>query len=332
MGLRLTAAVLVALALGGCGGSGSSSAVDPGRQASANALQETYNHVVSTVSPSVVQIETDRGLGSGIVFDDKGDIVTNAHVVGDSPRFRITLASGRRVSASLVGRWPPDDLAVVRAEAGDLRPATFADSGKLEVGDIVMAVGNPLGLRSSVTQGIVSSLGRTVSEGSNGVALRSAIQTSAAINPGNSGGALVDLQSHVVGIPTLAATDPELGGAQAPGIGFAIPSNTIKTIARQLIDDGRVTHSGRAELGVNVATVTGGGVAVIDVTSGGPADRAGLSRGDIIVSLDGRPTPSVSALVSVLAALKPGQRVAVTVRGADGKRRERQVTLTQLAE
>src|SRR6058998_762312 len=125
------------------------------------------------------------------------------------------------------------------------KPAAFADSSKVRVGEFALAIGNPLGLRSSVTEGIVSSLGRTVSEG-NGVALSSAIQTSAAINPGNSGGALVDLHARVIGIPTLAALDPELGGSQAPGIGFPIPSNTVKKIADQLIANGRVVRSGRA--------------------------------------------------------------------------------------
>jgi S1-C subfamily serine protease len=234
------------------------------------------------------------------------------------------------VDADLVGRWAPGDLAVIRARSGDLKPATFADSGKLAVGDIVMAVGNPLGLRSSVTQGIVSSLGRTVSEGDNGVTLPSAIQTSAAINPGNSGGALVDLQGQVVGIPTLAAIDPELGGSAAPGIGFAIPSDTVTSIAKQLIDHGKVTQSGRAALGIDAATVVGGGVAVVSTQPGGAAARAGLQRGDIIVSLDGKPTPTVSALTSVLAGLKPGQQVALSVRRPDGAERKVQVKLGQL--
>jgi S1-C subfamily serine protease len=326
-----TSAALVTACGGGSSSSGDAAASSPSSGAPAVALERAYRRVVRDVSPSVVQITTSEGLGSGIVFDDKRDIVTNAHVVGDSKRFTVTLASGRQVRARLVGRWAPGDLAVVRAESGDVHPATFADSSKLAVGDIVLAVGNPLGLRSSVTQGIVSSLGRTVGEGSSGVTLPAAIQTSASINPGNSGGALVDLQGRVVGIPTLAATDPELGGSQAPGIGFAIPSSTVTRIARQLIGGGRVTQSGRAQLGVRVATVVGGGVAVVGVTPGGPADQAGLGRGDVIVSLDGKRTPDVSALSSVLADLKPGQEVSVTVRGGDGRTRRRQGTLAELS-
>jgi putative serine protease PepD len=333
MRLRLLAATaLAAVALTACGGSDHkpSAAQTTNAGSSGVALQTAFRRVVADVSPSVVQVQTSEGLGSGIVFDDKRDIVTNAHVVGSADTFKVTLASGRQVAADLVGRWVPGDLAVIRAHSGDLKPATFADSGKLVVGDIVMAVGNPLGLRSSVTQGIVSSLGRTVPEGSNGVTLPSAIQTSAAINPGNSGGALVDLQGRVVGIPTLAALDPELGGSAAPGIGFAIPSNTVTSIAEQLIADGKVTESGRAALGVNAATVVGGGVAVVSTDPGGAAAKAGLQRGDIIVAVAGRPTPNVSALTSVLAGLKPGRQVSVKVHRADGGTHEVKVTLGQL--
>jgi putative serine protease PepD len=331
----IAACALAALCLASCGGGhhqqAAASTTSPASD-SGVALQAAFTRVVRDVSPSVVQVETSEGLGSGIVFDDRRDIVTNAHVVGSSSRFRVTLSSGKQVGAKLVGRWAPGDLAVIRAESGDLTPARFGDSGKLAVGDIVMAMGNPLGLRSSVTQGIVSSLGRTVGEGSNGVTLPAAIQTSAAINPGNSGGALVDLAGEVVGIPTLAALDPELGGSAAPGIGFAIPSNTVTSIAHQLIANGKVTRSGRAGLGVSVATVTGGGVLIVGVTSGGPADKAGLERGQLIVSVAGRPTPDVSALTSILAGLRPGKQVAVGVRDESGRTRKVQVTLGQLGD
>ncbi|MFL5724474.1 MAG: S1C family serine protease, partial [Chloroflexota bacterium] len=165
--------------------------------------------VVDRVSPSVVVIETTGGLGSGIVFDSDGDITTNAHVVGDATTFRVTLADGRQFPGKLVGTFPANDLAVIKFSAPNLQPATFADSSKLEVGQIVMAVGNPLGLQSSVTQGIISAVGRDVAE-PGGATLPGTIQTSAAINPGNSGGALVDINGDVVGIPTLAAVDQEL--------------------------------------------------------------------------------------------------------------------------
>ena len=196
-------------------------------------LQQQFVRVVKTVSPSVVQIRTPQDLGSGIVFDSRGDVVTNAHVVGNAKRFVVTLASGDSHPATAVGRDVANDLAVIRITGARPRPATFADSSGVKVGDIALALGNPLGLRSSVTEGIVSAVGRSVPEG-DGVTLASAIQTSAAINPGNSGGALVDLSGRVIGIPTLAALDPQMGGGEAPGIGFAIDSNTVRRVAAAL--------------------------------------------------------------------------------------------------
>ena len=272
-------------------------------------FQDQLIRVVDAISPAVVQIQTADGLGSGVVYDGKGDIVTNAHVVGNFKTFKITLANGT-FDGTLVGTFPADDLAVVHVKGATPHPATFADSSKLEVGEFALAIGNPLGLRSSVTEGIVSSLGRTVSEG-NGAVISSAIQTSAAINPGNSGGALVDLHGQVIGIPTLAALDPQLGGAQAPGIGFAIPSNVARRIADQLIANGRVVRSGRAYLGVRVATIVGGGVLVSAIVARGPAAKAGIKQGDIILAIDGKPTPTADVLVSVLANLHPGQKVPV---------------------
>src|SRR3954452_3548891 len=205
------------------------------------ALQNAFVSVFRKVSPSVVQIETSEGLGSGIVFDTKGDIVTNYHVVGSATTFRVTNSKGKQFKGSLVGTFPADDLAVIKVSGANLTPAKFADSSKLRVGDIAMAIGNPLGLSSSVAEGLVSALARQEPEG-NGVVLQNAIQTSAAINPGNSGGALVNIGGSVIGIPTLAAADPQLGGA-ASGIGFAIPSNTVKSIATQLVQHGHVINS-----------------------------------------------------------------------------------------
>jgi putative serine protease PepD len=237
-----TAIAVAALAVGGaallaaCGGN---AGADAQRSApisvtpAFSVLQQQFVRVVDAVSPEVVEVQTPVGLGSGVVFDGRGDVVTNAHVVAGAHRFTVRLAGGEKHPATLVGSDPAHDLAVVRLARARPAPATFADSG-LRVGDLVLAIGNPLGLRSSVTQGIVSSLGRTVAEG-NGVTLAPVIQTSAAINPGNSGGALADLAGRVVGIPTLAALDPEFADAPAPGIGFAIPSSTVEQIAARLI-------------------------------------------------------------------------------------------------
>jgi len=226
---RLIPIVLMLLLLptvAACGGRGNTAA--------SGDLQEQLTRVVKTVSPQVVQIQSSIGLGSGVVFDDRGDIVTNAHVVHGSGPFVVTLRAGDRHTATLVGADVSHDLAVVRISGATPPPASFRASPTAQVGDLVLAIGNPLGLRSSVTQGIVSSIRESVPEG-NGVALSPAIQTSAAINPGNSGGALADLSGRVIGIPTLAALDPGMGGAQAPGIGFAIPAATVEQVARRLI-------------------------------------------------------------------------------------------------
>jgi S1-C subfamily serine protease len=305
----------------------------------AGSLQAQYESVIGRVLPSIVEITTKVGLGSGIVYDTAGDIVTNDHVVGDAKTFQVRFSdSASPVKATLVGTFPPDDLAVIKVSgAAHLNPATFADSSKVKVGEIVLAMGNPLGLASSVTDGIVSAVGRTLTEptspDSPGATLPDSIQTSAAINPGNSGGALVDLRGEVIGIPTLAATSQQEGGA-APGIGFAIPSNTVHAIASQLVKSGRVTRSGRAALGVGVATVTGpsgtgAGAGVETVVPGGPADDAGIRPGDVIVKLGKTRVTSTQVLSALLAGMKVGQHVSVTIVRS-GATHTVQVTLGQL--
>jgi S1-C subfamily serine protease len=278
----------------------------------ATSLQNAYSAVYKNVSPSVVQIQTSEGLGSGIVFDNTGDIVTNAHVVGTAKTFTVTTSMGKRLTGKLVGVFAPDDLAVIKVNGAGLKPAVFANSDKLAIGDIAMAIGNPLGLSSSFTEGIVSALNRSEPEG-NGVVLPSAIQTSAPINPGNSGGALTDISGAVIGIPTLAAADPQLGGAAA-GIGFAIPSNVVVNIANQLVKTGKVTNSNRAYLGVEIAdTPEATGVVLSKVLPGTASAKAGLVAGDRITSLNGTKTPTSTELSTALAGLKPGQTVKVTV-------------------
>jgi putative serine protease PepD len=330
--LAVVAVVALALALAGCstttaGSSATATGLDV--KPSAVALQEQFVQVVKQVGPSVVLIQTSQGLGSGVVYDANGNLVTNAHVVEGADSFQVTLANGRQYRARLVGSFAADDLAVLHIDAGGLRPAGFADSSRLQVGDVALAIGNPLGLRSSVTEGIVSALGRTVSE-DNEVALPNVIQTSAAINPGNSGGALVDLQGQVIGIPTLAATDPQLGGGAAAGIGFAIPSDTVREIAAQLIGQGKVTNSHRAYLGVEVAATTSGGLLITRVQAGGPAAKAGLRAGELITAVDGTATPDPATLADVLAGLDPGQTVRVEVARPGGRGRTVRVTLGQL--
>ncbi|MFF4485612.1 S1C family serine protease [Streptomyces sp. NPDC001544] len=337
---------LLALALCTVLGSGCSS-LEPsaGKEEAAAAvagpgadLQSAYLRVIKDVLPSVVQIRASGSLGSGVVYDGDGHIVTNAHVVGDDKTFRVTTANSQDpLTASLVYSYPEQDLAVIKLDGvpGGLKAARFGDSEKVQVGQIVLAMGSPLGLSSSVTQGIVSATGRTVSEGSDGggtgATIGNMVQTSAAINPGNSGGALVDLSGQVIGIPTLAAADPDLGGSAAAGIGFAIPASMVRTVADQIVRNGRVTDSGRAALGVTGRTVLDSsfrpaGVAVVEVRGGSAADRAGIRPGDVITRLGDTDITTITSLSEALAADRPGQRMPVAfVR--DGGRRTVYVTL-----
>ncbi|MFL6053217.1 MAG: S1C family serine protease [Actinoallomurus sp.] len=344
---RRGATLITALALvTGCGGgadkTNTAATSPPGAPRAQDVgprLEQDYERVVKAVLPSVVQIDTDAGLGSGVVYDNRGDIVTNSHVVAGANRLTVTTATGKKaIPATLVGEYAPDDLAVVRVNGASLRPARFGDSSRLTVGKIVLAMGNPLGLSGSVTSGIVSALGRTVSSAREGAfpgaTIAGAVQTSAPINPGNSGGALVTLENEVIGIPALAASDPQIGGAAA-GIGFAIPSNTVKLIVDQLIKSGRVTNSGRAALGVtvrDVADLSGNvvGVGVVTVTKDGPAERAGIRPNDIIVSVGGTKTPNTSDVTDVIAGLKPGETVPVVVQHPDGSRSTVKITLGEL--
>jgi S1-C subfamily serine protease len=306
----------------------------------AAALESTYERVIAEVLPSIVQITTDTGLGSGIVYDTGGHIITNAHVVGKSRSFQVTPATGGSPrDAKLVRSFPTGDLAVIKVDnPSKLVPATFGDSGKLRVGQMVLAMGNPLGLSGSVTSGIVSALGRTVSEpaeaGTSAATIVNAIQTSAPINPGNSGGALVNLSGEVIGIPTLVAADPNMNGP-ATGIGFAIPSNTATDITRQIITQGKVTNTRRAALGITAGVVVGSdgqpaGVNVIRVAPGGGAAKAGIKPGDVILSVNGQPTLTTSDLSEVLAPLRPGGKVKVQIMRESGDTTTVIVTLSEL--
>jgi putative serine protease PepD len=305
----------VTAAVAGCSSGSSTVTVD------ASGLQAQYENVVAQVLPSVVQIFTSDATGSGVVYDGNGDIITNAHVVGSASTVKVVPATGGdTVTARVVGTYPDGDLAVIKVEQGadKLKVASFGDSDTVRAGQIVLAMGNPLGLTGSVSEGIVSALGRTVSaqdaSGGGTATITDTIQTSAAINGGNSGGALVALNGRVIGIPTAAARDPEAGAA--PGIGFAIPSDTAVSIAKQLISSGKVTNSGRASLGIEATTVAtadgqAAGVGIVNATSGGAASKAGLKQGDVIIGVAGYQTPSVAVLNNVLLGLKPGQQTQV---------------------
>ncbi|MBM7438516.1 S1C family serine protease [Streptomyces sp. HB132] len=340
----LAAACALALA-GGCAGPGPAPSAAPGRQAvvsrAAGDLEDQYQTVIRAVLPTVVQIAAGDGLGSGVVYDGEGHIVTNAHVVGGEKAFDVTVATGEKVlKASLVSSYPEQDLAVIKLDdvPEGLRAAEFGDTDEVEVGQIVLAMGSPLGLSSSVTQGIVSAVGRTVSEsrsgGGTGATLADMVQTSAAINPGNSGGALVNLDGEVIGIPTLAATDPQVGDSAAPGIGFAIPVSMVRTVADQIIESGKVTDSGRAALNITGRTVVDddyrpAGVAIVSVEKNGAAAKAGLRVGDIITRIGDARVTTITSLSEALAADDPGRKVTVRYTRGDAEKTAR-VTLGEI--
>lgn len=294
-----------------------------------NNEQAVREAVIAKVRPAVVEVNvtTQQGgaIGSGVIIDGRGYIVTNNHVVNGAQSMTVTLYDGTNLQAQLVGTDPADDLAVVKITppSKGLTVATIGDSSKLQVGQDVMAIGNPLGITQTVTNGIISALGRNVSEGQGGATIPNAIQTDAAINPGNSGGALVDMQGNLVGIPTLTAIDPEFN-TPANGVGFAIPSNRVATIVPQIISSGSVTHTGRAALGVSVASVDANlaaqdnlsvnhGAYVASVVQNGAAASAGIQTGDVIVQINNSPVTDTQSLGEALASHNPGDTVAVHI-------------------
>ena len=258
------------------------------------------------------QKKKEYALGSGVIISKNGYIVTNYHVVSGATKIIVKTLDGKEYKAKLIGTDPKTDLAVLKINAKNLKPITFADSDKLEVGDIVLAIGNPFGLRETVTQGIVSGLNRT-SIGLNDY--EDFIQTDAAINPGNSGGALVDLKGRLVGINSAILT--ESGGNN--GIGFAIPSNMVKFVVTSLITKGKVV---RGYLGVMISNIDASkaklygidhGVLINKVEPHTAASKAGLKPGDIIVAVDGEKVDNAGELRDKIAFKGAGAEVSLTI-------------------
>lgn len=300
-----------------------------------------WTAVAKEVSDSVVAIDVatsdGEAKGSGVVISDKGYIATNNHVISGAQQIQVTLASGAVYSAKVVGTDTTTDLAVIKLDnpPSDLKVAEFADSDNLAVGEAVMAIGNPLGYDDTATTGIVSALNRpvTVTDDDNNAIVTNAVQIDAAINPGNSGGPTFNAAGQVIGInSSIASTASSSGTAGSIGIGFAIPSNLVKRVANEIIDNGSVKH---VVLGITIKSssveadgVTRGCAQVQAVTDGGPASKAGVKAGDSIVAFNGKAVNNNYSLLGYVRASAMGDKVKLTVvRG--GNTMDLEVTLDQ---
>lgn len=347
------AVALSATAFAGCGSSqapsksSASSSTQQTQQANLDNLSDARNtptvRAAAAVGPSVVGITNkavardffnnpveSQGVGSGVIFKNEGGksyIVTNNHVVDGANELIVSLADGRSLPGKLVGADALTDLAVVEVDDGSLPTADFGDSDATVVGESVIAIGNPMGLefQGSVTSGVVSALNRTLGDGDARIKL---LQTDAAINPGNSGGALVNADGEVIGINSV-----KLAANGVEGMGFAIPSNTVQSVIKELMDKGYVA---RPYLGVSVfdpetaarygySLAIDKGVYVFKLVLGGPSDKAGLQRGDIILKADGDEVNSIGDLRAKVSAHKVGDTITLTI---DRNNHERTVDVT----
>ncbi|WP_137723496.1 S1C family serine protease [Prescottella subtropica] len=338
----VTGAIALALVSGGIGGvvgslatsngGGTTSvtnALDAPKPSTSNvsaAPAGSIEAVAQKVVPSVVQIQVSgargQGEGSGVILSSDGLIMTNNHVVsggGPDGKLMVAFADGSTAPATLVGADPTSDIAVIKVDGkSGLTPIELGNSDDVQVGQQVVAIGSPLGLAGTVTSGIISALDRPVStsgEEGNQNTVIDALQTDAAINPGNSGGALVDMDGKLIGINTAIATAGGQGGSI--GLGFAIPVDQARRIADELAKTGKATQ---AIVGVQVSArdTTTGGAAVVDVTPGGPADKAGIPKGVVITKVDDRIITTGDSLIAAIRSHAPGDKVQVTYKDPSG--------------
>jgi len=294
-----------------------------------DAYSSSVVRAAEKISPSVVNVEVHRrrnpgrmqeakGSGSGFVFSPEGFIITNSHVVHGAEKIEVTLSDRRHFTATIVGDDPDTDLAVIKIDAGDLKPASMGDSRALRVGQLVVAIGNPYGFQYTITSGVVSALGRSLRSGT-GRLIDDVIQTDAALNPGNSGGPLVTSLGEVIGVNTAVILP-------AQGICFAIPSHIAQGVAGKLIRYGKIRRSyiGAKGQDIELSGLTDShagdkGVSVTDIDENSPAKRAGLQPGDVIVQMDSEKIESVDDLRRLLCEERIGLRARLTVVRPSGK-------------
>jgi putative serine protease PepD len=282
--------------------------------------------VYDAAAPGVVSVQAGPASGTGFVVNRDGTLITNAHVVGGAETARVSFGdSGRMIDAEVLGTDVSSDLAVLRVDPGSvdrLRPLTLANSDRVRVGDAVVAVGNPFGLDRTATAGIVSAVGREI-RAPDGFQIDHVIQTDAPINPGNSGGPLLDARGRVIGVNTQIATGGS--GSGNVGIGFAVPSNTVREVLPALVRGERIE---RPFLGVTSSPYPSGGAEIQGVTPGSPAAGVGLRAGDVITGVDGAPIRDPDDLSQAVSGLEPGDDVEIEVE-RDGLRRTFDVELGQ---
>ncbi|HWI06882.1 MAG TPA: trypsin-like peptidase domain-containing protein [Solirubrobacteraceae bacterium] len=311
-------------------GSGSTAALPaaPGAVAP-DARSRAVRQVYASASPSVVSVRVRdggaTGSGTGFVIDSDGTIVTNAHVVAGASQVQVRFEdSGDGVDARVLGSDPSSDLAVLRVDSSrtrNIRPLALADSDSVKAGDLAVAIGYPLGLDRTVTAGIVSGVGRAI-KAPNGFSIDKVIQTDAPINPGNSGGPLLDAAGRVIGVNSQIATAG--GGGGNVGIGFAVPSNTVRQVVPRLRSGATIS---RPYLGVSsIGSTVGQGAVVADVVSGGPADRGGMLVGDTIRAVGGKPIQAPEDIAAAIEGRQPGDEIDIEVQRA-GSQRTLRVTL-----
>ena len=308
-------------------------ATSAAQSATGAALSVSFRAAVQRAAPSVLTVHSARtaargpfglggrtilsqGLGSGVVIDANGDVLTNNHVVEGANQLAVALPDGTLRPANLVGVDPDSDLALLKVDAAGLQPIAIGDVKTLAVGDVVLALGNPLGVGQTVTQGIVSALGR---KGIGINPIENFIQTDASINPGNSGGALIDVEGNLVGINSAILSR----GGGSEGIGFAIPVDLAQKVAAGLRKNGRVA---RGWLGVSTGPAPRAGALVVAVQPGGPANRAGIAAGDVIVRFGDRAIEDPEDVAALTLELEPGTNVPIDVQ-RNGKRQTMDVTL-----